>query len=258
MIPLRDINPTHSTPVVTIGLIALNVLIFLGQSMQPDGGRAMIWKFGYLPAGLFSDREDVRAALIKMEAATPPRMVVDQYGRVRPVREPLEIEAAVALPAGVKIFTCMFLHAGWMHLLGNMLYLWIFGNNIEDRLGHGVFTFFYLISGLAGSLAHTFVDSDGLIPLVGASGAISGVLGAYILLFPHARVVTLIPIGFYLTTIMVPAWVFLGFYAMLQVLNGLPALTRMPTGGVAYWAHIGGFAVGLALIFILPRRRNRQ
>lgn len=255
MIPLHDNNPTHSRPVVTIGLIAVNVLVFLFGWIQPDRGERFIFQYGYIPAALTYSADDVREALDK-RAVQRQQLVVDRFGRPRVFHPPSYAEVATQWPALVKIITCMFLHGGWMHLLGNMLYLWIFGNNIEDRLGPPLFIVFYLVTGVLGTLMHTWIDPQGLVPLVGASGAISGVLGAYILLYPHARVTTLIPIGWYITTAELPAWIFLGIYAVLQVLNGLPALSHIGNmGGVAHWAHIGGFAAGLALIKMLPQRR---
>jgi len=260
MFPIRDNNPTYSTPVVTYALIAVNTLVFLFCSMQPDHGEELIWKYGFEPAGLTNDADVVRAEIDKL--ARPRQILVrDRFGRLRTMTEEPRsyARAATALPAELKIFTCMFMHGGWMHLIGNMLYLYIFGNNIEDRLGHGLFVIFYLVTGVIGTLLHTFIDSAGLVPLVGASGAISGVLGAYILIHPHARIDAVVPIGWYITTVALPAWIFLGIYALMQVLNALPSLSRInvPGGaGVAYWAHIGGFAAGLALIKVLPARRT--
>jgi membrane associated rhomboid family serine protease len=151
----------------------------------------------------------------------------------------------------VNIFTAMFLHGGWMHLIGNMLFLWIFGNNIEDRLGHVLYLIFYLATGAIGNLAHTLMNPVAQ-PLVGASGAISGVMGGYIMLFPHSRILALLPIGWYFMTVKVPAWIFLGFYIIFQ--NVFEVLGGNQRGPVAYLAHIGGFVSGMALIWIFPRR----
>lgn len=259
MIPVHDDNPTHGRPVVTIGLIIANVIIFLGCALQGQRYQELVWRFGFVPAALTHDVVDVRDAIREMEMDARPQLVRDRRtGRIFAIPQKSMAETATALPAAMKLFTCMFMHGGLMHLLGNMLYLWIFGNNIEDRLGPALFAVFYLATGVIGTLAHTFIDPDGLVPLIGASGAISGVLGAYILLFPRARIMTLVPIGFYLTTIMLPAWIFLGVYAVLQVLNGLPALTRFQQGGVAYWAHIGGFVAGLLLIRFLPQKKHAR
>lgn len=261
MIPIRDQNPTHRTAVVTIGLIIVNTLVFTATWLQSDRGEQAVWKFGFLPAGVSHSSDEIRDALEERRLTQRPQMLIDQRGRfVGVVRPPDVAESAVALPAVLKLFTCMFMHGGWMHLIGNMVYLWVFGNNIEDRLGRGLFIVFYLVTGVVGTLAHTWIEARGggagLVPLVGASGAISGVLGAYFLLYPHARVEALVPLGWYLTTVVVPAWVFLGIYVAMQVMQGLPALAHTGGGGVAYWAHLGGFAAGLALIKLLPAQRH--
>lgn len=254
MIPIRDSHKVFIVPWVTYGLVGINALVFVVGLMQPDGGERMTWKYGFLPAALTHGDSEVREAIIQQALRTPSQIVRDRMGYLH-VKQPRSYaNTATQLPAWVKLFTCMFMHGGWMHLIGNMMYLYIFGNNIEERLGHGLYIVFYLVTGVIGTLAHTLVDPSGLTPLVGASGAISGVLGAYILLFPHAEVEAFLPIGFYFTTVTLPAWAFLGFYAVMQLLNGLPALTRVAGGGVAYWAHIGGFAAGMALIKLLPRR----
>ncbi|MFO0972433.1 MAG: rhomboid family intramembrane serine protease [Phycisphaerae bacterium] len=257
MIPLRDNNPTATRPVVTIGLIVANAAVFLLAFWQPDHGERAVWTYGFLPATVSYSRDDVREALVK-QAGPGVAMVTDARGRVHLVRRPNFAEAATSLPMIAKLFTCMFMHGGWMHLIGNMLYLWIFGNNIEDRLGGPLFLAFYLGTGIVGTLAHAFIDSANLTPMVGASGAISGVLGAYILLFPHAKVEALVPLGWYMTTVMLPAWVFLGIYAAMQLLYGLPQLSHTGGGGTAYWAHLGGFASGMLLIKLLPQQRRTR
>jgi len=256
MIPIRDSNPTSSTPVVTIGLIVVNIVIFLFQTTT-DAQR-MIWKYGYVPAELLDSKAEFAR---QMREHPPVRPVTDRRGRQlvdffgRPIAEADRGAAklAAALPAWINIFTCMFLHGGWLHLLGNMLYLWIFGNNIEDRLGPALFIVFYLGTGVVGNLAHTFVE-PGYSPLVGASGAVSGVMGAYILLFPRARILAVVPIYFYPLTVSLPAWAFLGIYFVLQ--NLYPATFGAGMGNVAHWAHIGGFVSGAALIYVFPHRRR--
>jgi membrane associated rhomboid family serine protease len=157
------------------------------------------------------------------------------------------------------IFLSMFLHGGWMHLLGNMLYLWIFGDNVEDRLGHGKFIVFYLLCGVAATLAHAYTNPGSTIPTIGASGAISGVLGAYLVMFPRARVLTLIPLGFFIRITELPALVVLGLWFVLQLISGAGALANQAqAGGVAWWAHIGGFVVGavIGMLFRGPSRRS--
>jgi len=262
MIPIRDSIPTHSIPYVTIGLIVVNTLIFLVE--WKGDMQTMIWKYGYVPAKLVVGSEEFAEEL---ERHPPTRPVVDRYGRPlgdifgRPLVEPdtAAIKAATALPAWVGIFSCMFLHGGWMHLLGNMLYLWIFGNNIEDRLGPILYLVFYIGTGLVGNVAHTIFDQS-FSPLVGASGAISGVMGAYILLFPRARILGVVPLGWYPLTVSLPAWAFLGIYFLIQ--NLYPAYFSAAhfgarQEGVAFLAHIGGFLSGMALIYVFPHRKVR-
>ena len=216
MIPLRDDNPTKIVPVMTVGLIGLNVLVFLYQiSLGPGGAEVFIYQFGAIPAVIFGSQN-----------------------------LPSEL---VAIPASLSVFTSMFLHGGFLHLIGNMLYLWIFGNNIEDAMGHGRFILFYLLTGVAASMAHFFTDLNSQIPTIGASGAISGILGAYILLYPRAQVLVLIFLGFFIRVMYVPAGLALGFYFLLQILQGTLTFGQ-GGGGVAWFAHIGGFMAGLLLV----------
>jgi len=214
MIPLHDDNPTTIKPVVTVGFIAACVLVFFWQlSLGPEMQRA-VYQFGTVPAVLFGSR------------TLPPELAV--------------------VPAWVTVFTSMFMHGGWMHLIGNMLYLWIFGNNVEDAMGHLRFVVFYVVCGVAAVFAHALPASDSTVPMIGASGAISGVLGAYLLLYPHARVLVAIPFGFIIHTVRLPAGWVLGFWFLFQLLSS--ALSQGQEGGVAFGAHIGGFVAGMALI----------
>ncbi len=223
MIPLHDDNPTTLRPVITVTLIVLCAVAFLWQlSLGEAGFAATVRALGLTPAQFF--------------------------GRV-------DAGQAAAIPAGTTLFTSMFLHGGWMHLIGNMLYLWIFGNNVEDSMGHGRFVVFYLTCGIAAALAQALPNPDSMIPMIGASGAISGVLGAYLLLFPHARVLVLLPIGVYVRLIQLPAMWVLGFWIVLQVINSL--VTQTSGGGVAWGAHIGGFIAGVLLIPLFKRRGVR-
>ena len=148
------------------------------------------------------------------------------------------------------VFTSMFLHGSWMHLIGNMWFFWLFGNNIEDSMGHVRFLVFYLTCGVAAAMSQTLADPSSIVPMVGASGAISGVMGAYLVLYPRVRVFTLVPIGFFLTSIALPAWVMLGYWMLLQVLGGAFGGGE---GGVAFWAHVGGFVSGVILIRLFAR-----
>ena len=230
MIPLKDDLPTRSTPVVTVVLMALNVLVFLYQaSLEIDGpgggavaGQAFAMEFGLIPCRLTG-----------------------------------ACHTAGELPSPLfTIFSSMFLHGSFFHIAGNMLYLWIFGNNVEDTLGHGRFAVFYLASGVAAAALQTVVDVESRVPMIGASGAISGVLGAYLLLFPHANVLTLVIFGFFWRIVSIPALLVLGFWMVVQILNGLGSFGA--GGGVAWFAHIGGFFAGMGLLLVLrPRPRPR-
>ncbi len=223
MIPLKDRNPTKLVPYVNVTLIVINVLAFGYEVSQGSAISELIRRFAVIPA-------DIVAAL-----HGPTFSIIPFKG----------------------MFTSMFIHAGWLHLGGNMLYLWVFGDNIEDKLGHGRYIFFYLLCGLLSSALYVYVDPSSTVPTVGASGAISGVLGAYILLFPKARVLTVIPIFIFLQFVELPALIVLGLWFVLQFFSGLASLgyQSAESGGVAWWAHIGGFVAGLALIF--PMRKFR-
>jgi membrane associated rhomboid family serine protease len=236
VIPLKDDVPSRSTPVITVLLIALNVLAFLYQASLgltgrgPDLGaaEAFVMEFGLVPCRLTG------------ACATPE------------FPSPL-----------LTVFTSMFMHGGLFHIAGNMLYLWIFGDNVEDTLGHGRFLVFYLAAGVAAALAQVYLNASSRVPMVGASGAVSGVLGAYLLLFPYARVLTLLIIGFFIRFVHIPALIVLGFWIVVQLLNGFitfsaQSLGRGETGGVAWFAHIGGFLAGMVLLLMLrPRRSSR-
>lgn len=224
MIPLRDDNPSQGVPVVTRTLIAINVLAFLYELSL--GGLLGVFVHGW---GL-----------------VPLRFAYALVGA-----EPLG-------PTVVTAFTSMFLHGGWIHLLGNVWYLWIFGDNVEDRLGHWRFLLFYLAGGVAASAVHVLFNLGSPVPTVGASGAIAAVLGAYAVLFPRARVVTLVPIFFFFQVIALPAMLVLGLWFVLQVFTGTLALGA--GSGVAWWAHIGGFAFGMVAMLRVrgPRGPRRS
>ena len=229
MFPLKDDNPSRTTPVFTIALIIVNVLVFLYQFSLEVGGR-----------------EGVRAA----------ESFIREFGLV-PCRLTGTCLASADLPSPMlTIFTSMFMHGGWFHVGGNMLYLGIFGNNIEDTLGHVRYLLFYLASGVAASLAQVAIGPNSDVPMIGASGAVSGVLGAYLLLFPHAHVTTLIILGFFFRVVKIPALVVLGFWIVLQLLNGLGSFGAR--GGVAFFAHIGGFLAGMGLLFVLRPRAGAR
>jgi membrane associated rhomboid family serine protease len=215
VIPLRDVIPSRTTPVVTVTIILVNAVVFLYEaSLAEPALERFVFAYGLVPA-LFDP---------------------------------------------VAVLTSMFLHGGWMHFLGNMLYLWIFGDNVEDRLGHGRFVAFYLLCGIAAALAQVWMSPLSRIPMVGASGAIAGVMGAYFVLFPHSRVLTLVPIFFFIELVEIPAIFFLGIWFVMQFLSGVGSIgveTTQDVGGVAFWAHVAGFAAGLAGV-LLFRRPERQ
>jgi membrane associated rhomboid family serine protease len=222
LIPLRDKNPTHRIPFVNVSIILANVAVFIYElSLGERELERFFLQFGVVP-------QYVTTALYSFD---------------------------VGLATILPLFSSMFLHGGWLHLGGNMLYLWVFGDNVEDKLGHGRYLLFYVLTGLAASFAHIAIDPLSEIPTVGASGAISGVLGAYLLMFPGARVVTLIPVFMFLQVAELPALVVLGLWFVLQFFNGLASLgyETAGMGGVAWWAHIGGFVAGL--ILVKPFRR---
>jgi len=212
-IPLKDENPTQRFPVVTVVLITLNVLVFLYQIFSPEGLQYSIYRMGAIPYEITHFT------------------TISQLPRISP---PL------------TLLTSLFLHGSFLHLFGNMLYLWIFGNNIEDFLGPFRYILFYLLSGLGASLVHIIFHPSSMIPMIGASGAIAGVLGAYFLLYPGARVITLV----FFWILPVPAFFILGLWFVAQVMNiGIG-------GGVAWFAHVGGFLIGIALIRIYVKRRR--
>lgn len=223
MIPLHDDNPSRGFPILTVIFIVSCVVVFLWQISLGAYGQQAVYQYGMIPAVLLGNKE-------------------------------LSPELAV-IPSWISVFTSMFMHGGWGHLLGNMLYLWIFGDNVEDSMGRIRFFFFYLICGIAAVAAQTASNPSSEIPMIGASGAISGVLGAYLLLFPHARVLVVVPLGFYISTMRIPAGFVLGFWFVLQLLNS--AISSGQQGGTAWWAHIGGFIAGMLLILLFKRKHQR-
>jgi membrane associated rhomboid family serine protease len=237
MLPLKDNLVARSAPVMTVSIVTLNVLVFLYQ---------MSLKLG-----------------ISLEVDNPPHALesahafVLEFGLI-----PCRLMDLCAYPADqptpvFTIFSSMFLHGGFLHVAGNMLYLWIFGKNVEDNLGHARFSLFYLLSGVAAALTQVLTAPDSEVPMIGASGAVSGVLGAYLILFPHARVQTLVIFGFFWRVVSIPALLVLGFWIVLQILNGFGAFGE--AGSVAWFAHIGGFFAGMLLLIAMrPRTLVRR
>lgn len=222
MLPLRDSTRSHSFPYVTVILIIINIYIYFQQAISSQG----------------------ELVLFISEYALIPSRFVEQLQDFSPL-------SLFHLP----LITSFFLHGGWFHLLFNMLYLWIFGDNIEDRLGHFRFLLFYLLAGIAGNLGHVLINPSSPIPLVGASGAIAGVLGAYVITFPRSRITSLIFIFFIIMIREIPAIYFLLFWFFMQLLNGVTSLGIMGNS-VAWWAHIGGFLAGMVLMILLRKKTD--
>ncbi len=221
MIPLYADNPRVRLPVMTLLLIAANVVVFFHElSLGPHQERAFMMMYGMVPS---------------------------------------HVDAAIQSGAGVglalqPLFTSMFIHSGWLHIIGNMWFLWIFGGNTEDAFGHFGYLIFYLACGIAGGVVHTIANWGSNLPAVGASGAIAGVMGAYLVLYPRARILTLVPLFLFFFTVRLPAVVVIGIWFLIQFLSGIGSLGVAEAGGVAFWAHIGGFAVGaLAGLAVKPR-----
>ncbi len=224
MLPFRDINPTRTFPVVTLSLIIVNVLVFFYMFRLETLG------------------SDVLRAFVERAALTPAALLGN------------DVPHAVLQPVWLTVFTSMFLHGGPLHVGGNMLYLWIFGNNVEDAMGSGRFLLFYLLCGVAAAAAQIATGPDSAVPMLGASGAVAGVLGAYVVRFPAAQVETCV-FFFFITVIRLPALIVLGFWFLLQFTQGVAALSGAdPDGGVAWWAHIGGFVAGMLFINLFAKR----
>jgi membrane associated rhomboid family serine protease len=222
VIPLRDNIPSRITPVVTVAAILACTIIFLWQlSLGERGFQAAVYSLGVVPATLLRD------------ARLPPDLYL--------------------IPPVATVFTSMFLHGGWLHLIGNMLFLWIFGDNVEDAMGHFRFVVFYLVCGVAAALAQSLPNPDSTVPMIGASGAISGVLGAYLLLYPRAQVLVLIPLGLFTQLVHLPAILVLGLWFAIQLVSSL--LAAPGVGGVAFGAHVGGFVAGMILVPLFKRRQ---
>jgi membrane associated rhomboid family serine protease len=220
MIPIRDEIPTRETPVVNYLLIAVNVIVYLFMALAgPATQEIIVTKFAMIPAH-FAD--------------------------------------GVTVADIMTIFTSMFMHAGIVHLGGNMLYLWIFGDNVEDRLGHLRYLAFYLVGGIVASLTHLATNWGSELPTVGASGAIAAVLGAYLVLFPASRIVTLIPLGRFSHLTTAPAFVFLGLWFVLQLFEGVMSFGSAYVSGVAFWAHVGGFVAGMVMVKLMPTEARRE
>jgi len=221
MIPYKDDNPIHIVPFGTLLIIILNVLVFVMQLLSGEEGRRIVYSYGAIPHNIIS------------------------------------LETTQPIHPALTIFTSMFMHGGLFHLLLNMLYFWIFGNNIEERLGHVRFILFYLFCGIVAALSHTLLSPGSYVPMIGASGAVAGMLGAYILLFPMAKIHTVVFLGFYVTVVKIPSLIVIGFWAIIQVVSSLLSQGPDSQGGIAFVAHVGGFVAGLFTIKLWQPRGYR-
>jgi rhomboid family protein len=227
MFPYRDDNPTLATPIVTLLLIGVNVLVWVvvqGMGAEPNLSKS-VCELGLIPGEFFGKLPE--GFSIPMTRSTVC-VITGERSWFTPL-------------------TSMFLHGGWFHVIGNMWFLWVFGNNVEDSMGHGRYLLFYILCGLAAAAAQSLVNPSSAVPMVGASGAISGVMGAYVILYPRVRVHMLVILGIFITRIVVPAYLMLGYWFLLQLIGGGLATGE---GGVAFWAHAGGFVAGAALIHL--------
>ena len=227
MIPLRDTIPSRTFPFINYTFILLNFFLFLYQVSLGYQLERFLYTWGVVPVKFFA---------------------------------PFDFDHLRLSDRFLPLFTSMFLHGGWLHLLGNILFLYIFGDNVEDRLGHIRYFFFFVLCGVLAVIAHLITNPSSRVPTIGASGAIAGVMGAYLFLFPYARVVTLIFVFFFVDIIEIPAFFFLAFWFILQFLNGTMSVSsaNAVSGGVAWWAHIGGFLAGILLLFVFGVRRTTR
>ncbi|MEK6559843.1 MAG: rhomboid family intramembrane serine protease [Planctomycetota bacterium] len=224
MIPIRDRNPSGTFPFVTVSIIALNILVFLFELSLGQGLDSFLFQFGVVPIKVYYSTD------------IPGSNIINTY---------------------FPFLSFMFLHGGFVHLISNMWFLWIFGDNVEDRLGRIKFVIFYLICGIGSAIVHVYFNSQSGVPCVGASGAIAGVLGAYMVTFPRARVLVLIPLFIVWQMIELPAIIVLGFWFLIQFFSGTASISSTHGGGVAWWAHIGGFVLGVILIKLFPKSRRQ-
>ncbi|MFC1533309.1 rhomboid family intramembrane serine protease [Thermodesulfobacteriota bacterium] len=226
MIPLKDENPSKTIPIINVSLIIVNISVYIYQFFLIPGGAASLFlRLGCIPYE-FTHFVDI----------DPPSQI----------------------PVPLTVFTSMFMHGSWIHLIGNMLFLWIFGDNVEDKLGHLRYLIFYILCGVAASMLHIFMNLNSRLPSIGASGAIAGVMGAYIYLFPRARIKTLIIWFVFIQVIRIPAVLILGYWILIQILSGFAEFGVGSGSGIAWFAHVGGFIGGFILIIMMKRRKRKS
>ncbi len=259
LFPFHDDNPTVRMPIITVGLVVVNVVAFVQMTRLSDTQQQVAaYRRGFVPARIAQLRNP-RPIVVPVE-----RIVRHPFnGRPIRVREQMQLDPAPRKIVA-SLFTCMFMHGSWMHLLGNMWFLWVFGNNVEDRLGHVAYLCVYLLGGIIASGCHWLTNPGSLVPVIGASGAVATVLGAYAITWPWARIHTLVFLFIFITIIDLPALLVLGVWFVGQLLSGTQALKNELAAGVAWWAHVGGFLAGLVLMPLLcsvirpPRHRGRN
>jgi membrane associated rhomboid family serine protease len=272
LIPLKDRNPARTFPYVTIALIITNVYIFLLQGPFGDerGAFNLCYQFGFIPdlfVSQFNEAEYARSwDRLKGEFMDRPWSSHGLFARAQELRDRQvllsdlnKIQRSGRRNEWLTLLTCLFFHGSLWHVLANMWFLWVFGNNIEDACGHAKFLVFYLVCGALASFGHMVVNTHSVVPTIGASGAISGIMGAYVVLFPMARVLTILPIFYFLWyPIELPAFVYLGYWILIQIVLGHFSLLQPGAGGTAWFAHVGGFVAGLFLIFLFKKREVRS
>jgi len=272
LIPLKDRNPTRTFPYVTIALIIVNIYIFMLQGpLGNERATFNLWyQFGFIPELFVNQFHEAEYAKswdrLKGEFWKRPARsrsfhegLRDFHKRAVLLKDLEDIQRSGRRVEWLTLLTCILFHGSLWHVLANMWFLWVFGNNIEDACGHAKFLLFYLFCGVLASFAHMGVDTHSLIPTIGASGAISAVMGAYMVLYPRVRVVTIIPIFYFLWyPIELPAYLYLGYWILIQVVLGQLSLIQPGTGGTAWFAHVGGFVAGLFLIFLFKKREIRS
>jgi len=260
MIPLRDDVPTRRTPWMNYGIIATTAVVFFIQLAEREGQPSLAERFGMIPARVMHPDKiveipDFETRIVEEPVQTNRGIQIARVVERVPVWRPA---AEAAVPPVLTLVTCIFLHGGWMHVLGNMWFLFIFGDNVEDRFGRWQYLLFYVACGAAASTSHLISDPGSPIPTIGASGAIAAVMGAYLVSYPHARVLAVVPIFVILYSVVLPAPVFLGIWFVMQFFEGVSSITSVQTTGVAWWAHIGGFAVGCCVTWWLDKTRWLQ
>jgi membrane associated rhomboid family serine protease len=264
LIPIKDNIPTDRFPVVTVAIILINVVVFLFLQGASFSGEQVdtktVVEYGAIPYRVthLGKQCDLARALDPNTGAVGDTVVCQGTNDYRLAAEQHALIKTHDAPALLTLFSSMFMHGGWLHIGFNMLFLWIFGNNVEDSMGRVKFAIFYLLGGLVAVLAQIGISADSTAPTVGASGAIAAVLGGYLLLYPRARVLTAVFLFFFFTFIEIPAFVMLGIWILLQFLPAVGQLASPDIGGsgVAYWAHVGGFLFGMATIFLFAHRKS--